>query len=86
MRKKLLICDCGKSDHQIIVSAYIENNNDPWVLCEIHLSSQRNIFKRILYAIKYIFGYKNSTGCFEEFVLSKKHVNDLKAIIKYLNK
>ncbi len=83
MKNELFICACNSIEHQIIFSYFPE---DKEVYTSIHLIPERNIFKRIWYAIKYIFGYKCCYGHFDEFIFKKEDTYKLQNIINYLNK
>jgi len=78
MSLELLVCECSSLEHQIII--YKE---DDQVYAYFHLSNL-SFFRRIKYAIKYIFGYKCKYGAFEEFMFGEQHVESLKNIIKEL--
>lgn len=76
----LLICECHSKEHQIIIS-----NDEDFAYCSIHLN-KLPFFKRLINGIKYIFGYRCKYGDFDEFLFSKEHINELKKIIKFLEK
>lgn len=78
MTDELLICACSSDEHQIII-----HKDDDIVYCSVHLVNLP-FFTRLWNAIKYIFGYKCKYGNFEEFILSKKHVDSLKNVVKFL--
>lgn len=82
MKTEILLCECCSSEHQIIVNHDIE---DKEVYLSIHLNTQRNFFKRILYGIKYILGYKCIYGAWDEIILSEKHVEVLENMIKTIS-
>ena len=48
--------------------------------------SELPLFKRIILAIKYIFGYKCKYGHYEEIILDRSNIKELKEIIEYLEK
>jgi hypothetical protein len=77
---EILICDCESTEHQIVLH---EDEKDKVIYCHIHLIKY-GFIKRLIKGIKYIFGYKCKYGEWDEFILSNKHVNDLKEIIKFL--
>lgn len=76
----ILICDCSNAEHQII---FTSNEEDLEVYMTIHLT-KKSFWKRLKHGVKYIFGYRCSYGDFQEVILSSKHVNKLKAIVKLL--
>ena len=65
IEEHILICQCHNPEHQVIVA----RDNDKCVYFMIHLVPERNIFKRIINGIKYIFGYRSKYGEFDEFIL-----------------
>lgn len=69
---KVFTCDCGSFDHQLGVYASSESLH-----FIIRLRTHRNIFKRIISGVKYIFGYKSRYGDFDEFILSDSHKKEL---------
>ena len=58
-KNKLFVCECGSIEHQVILT---HNKKDNELYLSIHLTNYRNIFKRIIVAIKYIFCYKCKYG------------------------
>ncbi len=82
----ILICDCSSAEHQIIFRKMDDDNE--FVYGSIHLSS-RPFLKRIIPAIKYIFGYKCRYGHFDEILLGPQHISqvqDLAIKLQMLNK
>lgn len=54
---------------------------------EVYLSIHLNklpLFKRVVNAIKYIFGYKSVFGDFEEIILSKNNIESVSKILNHL--
>ena len=78
MMKKIVICQCGNPEHQIII-----NTDENESVLQIHLNNL-NLFKRIVLAIKYIFGYKSKYGEFESVIITKENYNPFKEMIKKL--
>ena len=76
--KKIVICQCGNPEHQIII-----NTDENESVLQIHLNNL-NLFKRIVLAIKYIFGYKSKYGEFESVIITKENYNPFKEMIKKL--
>ena len=62
----IFICECHSYDHQAIFSKDEENKQ---LFVSIHLNTNRNFFKRIWYAMKYVFGYKSKFGDWDEFFI-----------------
>lgn len=85
MKNDLFICECNSVEHQIIFS-YFEDADSTDVYMTVHLVPEYRIWKRIWYAIKYIFGYRCKYGHFDEFIFKKEDVNKLQSIVNYLKK
>jgi hypothetical protein len=53
----------------------------------IHTHLNKNTFwKRLIYGIKYIFGYKCRYGAFDEFIVNPKDADKIQEIVDYLKK
>ena len=50
---------------------------------QIHLA-KKSFWKRLVYGVKYIFGYKSKYGAFDSFELHANHANQLLEIINHL--
>ena len=79
--KNIMVCECSSVEHQIVFSKF---DDEKTIYCSIHLTSNKNFFKRVITGVKYIFGYKCKFGQWDEFLLSEKHIDDLKEITNYL--
>lgn len=78
-------CSCNSNEH-LAVFDYIKDNVDKDMYLSIHLNSLP-LHKRILYAIKYIIGCKNTSGAFSEIVLNDKSVKEIvDFLVEYQNK
>lgn len=76
--KKLFICSCCTTEHQFIVFKEPEDNT---VVFSIHLSS-KPFLKRVVHALRYIFGYRCEYGDFDEVILNEKQIKELIDYIK----
>ena len=83
MKEELLICECSNAEHQLIFR-YFEDEDWKEVYMTTHLSEYNNFWKRLKYAIKYVFGYKSKYGAFDEFILRKEDADKLQGIVDYL--
>lgn len=69
MIEELLLCQCGDSAHQLIMF-YDDDPEAPAVYVSVHLTPERNFFKRLWRGIKYVFCNKRSIyGDFDEIIL-----------------
>ena len=75
----ILICECKSLEHQLVFTKDEDN-----VYRYVHLVPESSIFKRIWYAIKYIFGYRCQYGHFDEFIFNKDDCSKLKEIASWL--
>ena len=82
-KQELFICACNSVEHQLIMS-YFADEEDREVYCSMHLKPERNIFKRIWKAIKYIFGHRSIYGDFDEFIFKQEDADRLQQIADYL--
>lgn len=83
--KSLLVCSCENPEHQIIF--YKDKNfSDDYreVLLSLHLTNYRNIFKRILVSIKYIFGYESKYGVWDTIIITKDNYFPLKDAVNFI--
>lgn len=75
-------CICENDEHQLIFRYFINSAEDNETLyCTFHLKPESNFFKRMLIAIKYIFGYRSKYGEFDEVLLDSDKVEELKNIL-----
>lgn len=74
----LFICKCGDPAHQLIISKF-----EGEIFVTVHLKPLP-WYKRIINAVKYIFGYRSIYGEFTEFIFNEKDSEKLQEIIDYL--
>ena len=75
--KQILMCECGHNEHQIVFTTFMDVENSEEVYISYYLE-KKSFFKRLLYGIKYIFGYQSKYGAFGEIVTTKE---ELKTIV-----
>lgn len=83
----IIICECSSIDHQITFRTieYIEEDLKrlsilPEELNEVYINIHLNkkpFWKRVKYAIKYIFGYKCNYGAFDEIIITKDKLKNV---------
>jgi len=81
--KELILCKCGSMEHQIVF-IWFDNDDDKEVFAQVHLTTNKTFWKRIISGVRYIFGYKSRFGNFDEIILTNDHVEGLKNVIKKL--
>jgi hypothetical protein len=79
MKPQILICKCSSTEHQIVIR-HDEENNQTYL--HVHLAPRPSFIERVWHAITYIFGYKCKYGAWDEFELTKEHVEVLNQIVK----
>jgi hypothetical protein len=77
----LLLCDCGSSEHQMLF--HLDPDNAA-IYCHIHLA-KRPLLKRVLFGLKYIFGYHCRYGHWDEFIFNPEDAPKLKSISSFLS-
>ena len=73
---KIFICACNSFEHQAI---FWKDDN---LYIYIHLRTYRNFFKRLIYGIRYIFGYKSRFGSWDEFIFNEDSEKQLYYYLK----
>jgi sulfatase maturation enzyme AslB (radical SAM superfamily) len=64
---------------------YSDGTKNNMVYIHTHLN-KKPFWKRIIYGIKYIFGYKCRYGAFDEFIVNPKDADKIQEIVNYLKK
>lgn len=86
LREKVLVCSCHSKEHQIWFSYF---SDEPTGEREMYVSthlSPLGFFSRLVYAVKYLFGYQSEFGAFSELVLFDQQIADLEDFfLKYRN-
>lgn len=84
-KTEILICSCNSTEHQIVIYKDEEDEKPFEKLAYVHIHLTKRSFKRrIIPAIKYLFGYRCKYGEWDEILLDKDHVSQLEELIKYL--
>ena len=84
--EELFICECGDPSHQFIISADKETTEGPCAFISVHLNREHNIFKRIWYAIKYVFGARSIYGDFDEIIINPYDADRLQKVVDFLKR
>lgn len=80
--QELFICRCGYTPHQVVIRT-IDFDEDPEVYVEVALIAD-GFFKRLVHGIKYIFGYRNGFGAFDEIILRPEDAPRLQRVVDML--
>lgn len=78
----ILVCECASADHQLLIRHF---ENDQEVYVQMHLS-KKSFYERLIYGIRYIFGYQSRFGAFDEIVLGPQHINSLQSVVNHIKK
>lgn len=81
--REFVLCECGSAEHQLIFRAF-EDEDEVYV--HVHLHTRDGFFKRLWTGVKYAFGHRSRFGEWDEVVLSKQHLQQLKNVIKHIEK
>jgi len=84
IKPEIVLCDCCSIEHQIVIIKDDDKELGKMAYIQIHLNKEHNIFKRIWYAIKYIFGHKCNYGNFDEFIVTKDNIESFKELVKFI--
>ena len=86
--KDILLCECNSDEHQIIIHYNEEEfeNGQRYNVCyaHIHLTTYKFFWKRLIYGIKYVFGYKSKYGAWDEFMFNPEDADKLQELVNYL--
>ena len=78
---EIMICDCNSINHQAKFY-YAKGENYDIFNVLIHLTTYKNVFKRIWYALKYVCGYTSNYGAWDEFIISQDNKVKLYEFLK----
>jgi hypothetical protein len=67
MKRFVCSCDCESCDH---LFQFIDDGEDMWI--EVQLNPTHSFFKRVILAIKYIFGYYTKFGHWDCTLIDKQ--------------
>lgn len=81
--EELFICRCHDVQHQFIIST-VDFDEHPEVYLSVFLYPA-GFFKRILYAVKYIFGHRSVFGYFDEIIIKPEDAPRHQRVVDMLN-
>lgn len=76
MNYELYVCDCSDVEHNFIVWTVDDDPYEKSLYIDIHLTN-KSLWYRIKYAVKYIFGKKSKYGAYTEIILNKDSASEL---------
>lgn len=83
IERHIFICECESLEHQL---AIWYNKEDNEIVAEVHLTTNRNFFQRLLNGIKYAFGHRSNFGDWDEFLFKNDDLSKLKEFIDKVQK
>lgn len=75
MERDIFICECNSLEHQCV---YWLDKDTNILYVNIHLNNSKTFLQRLIYGIKYIFGYKSRFGAWDEFIFNNDDLEKLK--------
>ena len=81
MKIKYIECQCSSFNHSVRFTIDNDQNANGDIFISVHLNSNINIFKRIWFAIKYIFNIDSSYGHYDEVLLKTEDYKIIKELI-----
>lgn len=81
MEDTILICDCNSTEHQIVIRHDVEENE---VYMQVYLHKW-SFWRRLIVAVKYLFGYHCRYGHWDTFTFKKEHAIKLRQIVNLLD-
>jgi hypothetical protein len=82
MKDEIIICECGNAEHQWIIRQF--DDCDDCIFVHVHLQMPRSFWRRVVYAFRYLFGYRSRYGAFDEIILSRQHAEQFAQLSEHL--
>jgi len=81
-RAVLAKCECSHPEHYVSFCWWEDAYSNAWNEMYVHVGMATQTFwRRVKFAIRYLFGYQSGFGAFEEVVLSPE---DVQVLAEYL--
>ena len=77
---EVMVCECASMEHIVCFGYW---NDEPEVYVSVHLK-KHGFLKRLIYAVKYLFGHQCKYGAFEEVLLGAKQYDKIMEIANHL--
>lgn len=85
MKQESFICECENPKHLIIFS-YSDDEISNDVYMTVHINPCYGFWKRLVHAMRYLFGHKSKYGDFDTFIFKSEDADRLQKIVDYMNK
>ena len=80
-------CECSSMEHTMRFMYWKEKDpSDDRVYVTIHLAPEKSFWKRLVNAIKYMFGYRSRYGDFDEVIIEPTKAKQIVTLLSKLNK
>jgi hypothetical protein len=83
-KEEFLLCQCHSAEHQLFFTWW-DDEDIKEVFMHVHLA-KHTFWERLVYGIKYIFGYQCKYGAFDEMILRKEDAEKLQNVVDYLKR
>ena len=83
-KEEFLLCQCHSAEHQLLFTWW-DDEDIQEVYMRVHLA-KHTFWERLVYGIKYIFGYQCKYGAFDEMILRKEDAEKLQNVVDYLKR
>ena len=83
--RDVIFCSCGSAEHQLLVwhnNEFSDEYRD--VVLQPHLVTHENIFKRIVVAIRYVFGHRSKYGHWDSIIVDSTNYLPLKRAVEFI--
>ena len=69
LERELYICACHSPEHQMLVT----NDENNHLIIEYHLKTYKGFWKRLVTAVRYLFGYRSKYGEWDSIILDEEN-------------
>lgn len=80
IQRHIFICQCHSLEHQ---ASFWYDDDENEIYIQVHLTTDKNFFKRLWSGLKYAFGHRSMFGDWDEFVFKNE---DLSKLNEFVNK
>ncbi len=79
IKTTVFICECSDPSHQFIVYDY-DDDAEPWLYFSPRLNVLHGVFKRIRYAISYVFKVGDAT--YDDILINEQKAEELITVLQ----
>jgi hypothetical protein len=74
-------CNCSSVDHLLKASYFVDDDEDTMLYVHTHLN-KKPFWKRVGYALKYIFGFQSRFGAYDEVLFDVDEAKEIRDFIE----